>query len=159
MVYTKELLHNMPTLTEGNYPDMPLTEGNYPDMPEIEITLDGVVSLLQKLKPFKACGPDQIPNRILKEVASEIAPELLLLYQSSFRQAKLPDEWKHAYVTPIFKEGNHSTVSNYRPVSLTCVCCKMLEHIMYSSIMAHLDRHKILSEFQHGFRKQRSCES
>ena len=67
-------------------------------MAEIEITLDGVVSLLQKLKPFKACGPDQIPNRILKEVASEIAPALLLLYQSSFRQAKLSDEWKHAYI-------------------------------------------------------------
>ena len=41
-------------------------------MPEIEITLDGVVSLLQKLKPFKVCGPDQIPNHILKEVAKEI---------------------------------------------------------------------------------------
>ena len=80
-----------------------LTESNYPDMPEIEITLNGVVSLLQKLKPFKACGPDQIPNRILKEVAREIAPALLLLYQSSFRQAKLPDEWKHAYVTPILR--------------------------------------------------------
>ena len=52
-----------------------------------------------------------------------------------------------------------ATASNYRPVSLTCVCCKMLEHIMYSSIVAHLDRHKILSEFQHGFRKQRSCET
>ena len=148
-VYTKELFHNMPTYAESNYPDMP----------EIEITLNGVVSLLQKLKPFKACGPDQIPNRILKEVAREIAPALLLLYQSSFRQAKLPDEWKHAYVTPIFKEGDRSTASNYRPVSLTCVCCKMLEHIMYSSIMAHLDCHKILSEFQHGFRKQRSCET
>ena len=43
-------------------------------MPEIEIALDGVVSLLQKLKPFKACGPDQILNRILKEVAEEITP-------------------------------------------------------------------------------------
>ena len=62
-MYTKELFHNMPTLVESNYPDMP----------EIEITLDGVVSLLQKLKPFKACGPDQISNRILKEVAEEIA--------------------------------------------------------------------------------------
>ena len=112
-VYTKELFHNMPTLVESNYPDMP----------EIEITLDGVVSLLQKLKPFKACGPDQILNRILKGVAKEIAPALvlLLLYQSSLKQAKLPDQWKHAYVTPIFKEGDHSTASNYRPVSLTCV--------------------------------------
>ena len=136
-----------------------MVENDYPDMPEVEITLQGVVGLLQKLKPFKACGPDQIPNRILKEVAEEITPALLLLYQSSFRQSKLPIEWKHAYVIPIFKEGDHSTASNYRPVSLTCACCKMLERIMYSSIMVHLDRHKILSEFQHGFRKQRSCET
>ena len=116
-----------------------LAESNYPYMPEIEITLDGVVSLLQKLKSFKACGSDQIPNRIMKEVAREIAPALSLQYQSSIRQAKLPDEWKHAYVIPIFKEGDRSTASNYRPVSLTCVCCKMLEHIMYSSIMVHLE--------------------
>ena len=128
-VYTEELFHNMPTMVENDYPDMP----------EIEITLQGVVGLLQKLKPFKACGPHQIPNRILKEVAEEIAPSLLLLYQSSFRQSKLPNKWKHAYVTPIFKEGDRSTASNYRPVSLTCACCKMLEHIMYSSIMVHLD--------------------
>ena len=142
MVSTK-LTYLIDTLTRSIQKNcFTLTEGNYPDMAEIEITLDGIVSLLQKFKPFKACGPDQILNRILKEVASEIAPALLLLYQSSFRQAKLPDEWKHAYVTPIFKEGNRSTVSNYRPVSLTCVCCKMLEHIMYSSIMAHLDCHK-----------------
>ena len=66
-----------------------MVENDYPDMSEIEITLQGVVSLLQKLKPFKACGPDQIPNRILKEVAEEIAPALLLLYQSSFRQSKI----------------------------------------------------------------------
>ena len=50
-VYTKELFHNMPTLI--------MMESDYPDMPEIEITLDGVVSLLQKLKLFKACGPDK----------------------------------------------------------------------------------------------------
>lgn len=147
-VYTKELLHNIPKMTESNYSDMP----------EIEIILEGIVNLLQKLKLFKACFPDQIPNRILKEVANEITPALQLLYRSSLRQAKLPDEWKHAYVTPIFKEGDRSTAGNYRPVSLTCACCKMLEHIMYSSIMAHLEHHKILLEFQHGFRKQRSCE-
>ena len=80
-----------------------LAESNYPYMPEIEITLDGVVSLLQKLKSFKACGPDQIPNRIMKEVAREITPALSLQYQSSIRQTKLPDEWKHAYVIPILR--------------------------------------------------------
>ena len=68
--------------------------------------------MLQKLKPFKACDPDQIPNHILKEVVKEIAPALLLLYQSSLKQAKLPDQWKHAYVTPIFKERDCSTASS-----------------------------------------------
>ena len=86
-----------------------LVESDYPDMPEIEITLDVVVGLLQKLKPFKACGPDQIPNCILKEAAKEIAPALLLLYGSSFRQSKLPNEWKHVgYVTSSFKESDRS---------------------------------------------------
>ena len=84
-VYTEELFHNMPTLVESDYPNMP----------EIEIRLDGVVSLLQKLKPFEACGSDQILNRILKEIAKEIAPALLLLYRSSFSKSKLPNEWKH----------------------------------------------------------------
>ena len=60
-------------------------------MPQIEITLVGVVKLLQKLK---SCGPDQIPNHLLKEIAIKIAPAFLLIYQSSLKQAKLPNEWK-----------------------------------------------------------------
>ena len=100
-----------------------LVESNYPDMPEIEITLDGVVSLLQKLKPFKSCDPDQILNRILKEVAKEIAPALLLLYQSSLnKQSYLISGSMPTYVTPIFKEGDRSTASNYQPVSLFNLC-------------------------------------
>jgi len=48
---------------------------------------------------------------------------------------------------------------NYRPVSLTCVCCKLLEHIVCSHIHAHLDKYNILTPMQHGFRKRHSCES
>jgi hypothetical protein len=57
------------------------------------------------------------------------------------------------------KKGEKNRAENYRPVSLTSVTCKMLEHIIGSSIMEHLDHHKILNDAQHGFRKQRSCES
>ena len=49
--------------------------------------------------------------------------------------------------------------SNYRPVSLTCVPCELLEHILCSNIMAHLDEHKLLSDRQHAFRKRHSCET
>ena len=56
------------------------------------------------------------------------------------------------------KKGDRSLACNYRPVSLTCVPCKLLEHIVCSNIMAHLDEHKLLSQKQHAFRKWHSCE-
>ena len=57
------------------------------------------------------------------------------------------------------KKGDRHQPSNYRPVSLTSVVCKVLEHMVHSSIMTHFDRWNILSDSQHGFRKRRSCET
>ena len=62
-------------------------------------------------------------------------------------------------VAPIFKKGSRHLAENYRPVSLTSVPCKIMEHIICSHIRGHLDKHNILSKFQHGFRKGHSCES
>ena len=62
-------------------------------------------------------------------------------------------------ITPIFKKGDRSLASNYRPISLTSICCKILEHIAYSNIMNHFDRHVILTDRQHGFRSKHSTES
>ena len=74
-------------------------------------------------------------------------------------KAKIPPDWKEAFVVPIFKKGDKSRASNYRPVSLTVVTCKILEHIICSSIAKHLETNWILNDAQHGFRKNRSCES
>ena len=60
---------------------------------------------------------------------------------------------------PIFKKGDRSKPENYRPVSLTSITCKTLEHIVSSTIMSHMDSHYILTDAQHGFRKRRSCET
>ena len=49
--------------------------------------------------------------------------------------------------------------ANYRPVSLTCVSCKLLEHILCSQIRDYLDKHGIITPYQHGFRQKLSCES
>ena len=59
----------------------------------------------------------------------------------------------------VFKKGGRDLAENYRPVSLTCVCCKILEHIITSHIRQHLDHNNILSAYQHGFRKLHSCET
>ena len=63
-----------------------------------------------------------------------------------------------SYLTHL-QEGDWNSASDYKPVSLTCVVCKILEHIFHSSVMKHLDELNILTDKQHGFRRRRSCES
>ena len=82
-----------------------------------------------------------------------------LIFQASINQGILPSDWKEANVVPIHKKGQRSIAVNYRPVSLTSICCKILEHIIYSSLFAHLDEHKVLMDCQRGFRKGHSCKS
>ena len=82
---------------------------------DINVTKNGVVKLLKDLDPFKASGPDQIGARILKESADQVADGLVLLFNASLNQGKIPIDWKHAIVSPIFKGGNknRSKAENY----------------------------------------------
>jgi hypothetical protein len=66
---------------------------------------------------------------------------------------------KEALITPLFKKGDRRRASNYRPVSMTSICYEIMEHILHSNIIGHLEANNILSENQHGFRKHRSCDS
>jgi hypothetical protein len=67
--------------------------------------------------------------------------------------------WKTAFVCLIFKKGKKFDAINYRPVSLTCIACNIMEHIITSNIMTHADQHQILNPLQHGFRKELSCDT
>jgi len=135
-----------------------ITKNLYPTIPDIEINIEGVVQLLNTIDPFKATGPDSLPSKLLKELSPELAPCLSLVFKASIHQGTLPLDWKTALVCPIFKKGDRSDPSNYRPISLTSVCCKVLEHIVYSNIMSHLESLSILSDRQFGFRTKRSAE-
>ena len=130
-----------------------------PDIADLSISVKGVHKLLSNLKPFKATGPDGLPPFILKELAYELAPPFTLLFEASLLQGTLPSDWTSANIAPIFKKGDPLQASNYRPVSLTSVPSKIMEHIVCSHIMKHLEKHRVLCDNQHGFRKFRSCES
>ena len=136
-------------------------KGTSPFTPMGEITVDpnGVLKLLNNLKIHKASGPDVLSARVLKECSSEITPILALIYNDSLAQGTVPDDWRQANVAPIFKKREKYDAANYRPVSLTCICCKTLEHIIASNINKHLAFESILADCQHGFRSQRSCET
>ena len=96
---------------------------------------------------------------MLKECSSEISPMLALIYNESLAQGTVPDNKGQANVAPVFKKGEKYNAANYRPVSLTCICCKTLVHIIVSNINKHLAFESILADCQHGFRSQRSCET
>ena len=90
---------------------------------------------------------------------TEIAPILCLIFNKSYNTGITPNDWKHARVAPAYKKGDKHKPVNYRPISLTCICCKLMEHIVTSHIMKHLESNNILYDLQHGFRHSRSCET
>ena len=130
-----------------------------PKMEECSISCNGILKLLQNLKPFKAAGPDKLKPLLLKELREEIAPIIQIIFERSLQTGKLPADWCKVQVTPVFKKGNKSSAANYRPISLTCILCKVLEHIIASHVVKHLNTHGLLYDLQHGFREKRSCET
>ena len=118
-----------------------------------------MLKLLQGINENKATGPDDIPGKLLKICAFELHEVFTILFQNSLNLGAIPDDWKSAHIFPLFKKGDKSSAGNYRPISLTSISCKLLEHIVHSNIMDFLDQLNYLSPFQHGFRQKRSCES
>ena len=145
--------------TKSEYKQVPLMERSAPFMHDIVVTKEGVTKLLKGLNSSKALGPDELHPRVLKELAVELGPVFAHLFQQSIDTGEIPKEWSLANICPLFKKGDRSLARNYRPVSLTCIPCKLLEHIVCSNIMAHLDEHELLSDRQHAFRKWHSCET
>ena len=131
----------------------------YTHMADLNITESGVHNLLKSLNALKAPGPDQISPRVLKKMANVIAPILTAIFRKSYDSGIIPEDWKTANITPVFKKGKRSDAANYRPISLTCIACKLMEHILTSQIMKHANDHNILYGLQHGFREGRSCET
>ena len=107
------------------------------------ISEDLVLQQLEKIKETKAPGPDGIFGRFLKETKCELAKPLTLIYRKFREEGTVPESWKQANVTLIFKKGSRTMVSNYRPISLTSIPCKILESIIKGQILVYLQKHDL----------------
>jgi len=124
------------------------------------VTVPGVLKLLNGLNPNKACGPDNIGPMLLGELSEQIASPPTTIFQLSLHDGIVPGDCPKANITPVFKKGQRYQCSNYyRPISLTCVVSKLMEHVVCCSIMNHANMHNILYPLQHGLRVRRSCET
>ena len=111
---------------------------------------------LTTLNTSKSPGPDHRHSRVLKEVAQSIAKPIQQLFSLTMNEGSLPLIWKRANVSPIFKKGKKQLASNYRPVSLTCILCKVQESIIRDDIIAHMNANGLISKRQFGFLSGRS---
>ena len=151
-VFTREDVSSVPPLEEGSR-----SQGIF--ISEARVTPTAVEDRLKKLNTKKAQGPDKVPARVLSELSKELAVPLSIIFNMSLESGTLPKDWKEAEVTAIFKKGSKSDPGNYRPVSLTCILCKVLESVVRDAVVTHFEDHKLYAECQHGFRRKRSCVS
>ena len=140
----------------GNLPRTQVYRGA--SMEVLQVTADIVCKKLTGLNPNKSAGPDGLHCRVLKETAEQVAAPLALIFNKSLTEGRVPTDWKHATVTPIYKrKGEKTNPVNYRPISLTCVVCKLLESIIREELLSFILQTGQLSEQQHGFLPGKSC--
>ena len=123
---------------------------------DLYISEEMVLKQLINLNVNKSCGPDNLHPRMLKELAEQIAGPISHLFNLTIKFSIIPEDWKRAFVSPIYKKGLKCHAENYRPISLTSVFCKIIETFVREKIMKHLHVQRLLSAKQHGFISGRS---
>jgi hypothetical protein len=132
-----------------------VASNNYKDTEE-EITVKEIRDVLKKLIAGKAFGPDMISTEMIKLCEDDLIKPISIIFNKSWKEGSIPEIWRCANVLPIFKKGTKEDPLNFRPVSLTCVLCKLMETIIKNRLMIDLDKEEILIEEQHGFRSNHS---
>lgn len=141
-------------------PSIPeLQNCNYLSMDPIVTDPGGVSKIIQSLKPSSSPGVDLINTKFLKSTVVYSSIILCKIFQQTLDTSILPADWEVGKVVPLHKSGNKHTPNNFRPISLTSIPCKILEHVIFSHLVKFLEFNSFFSPTQHGFRKKFSCET
>ena len=146
-------------------PDGPLSYECYNDVDDqyqiddIEITVKDVSRELRNIDISKSPGPDGIHPKLLKELGGNVnfVHSVTKLFQTCATTGKIPGQWKTANVISLYKKGSRKNALNYRPVSLTCIICKVYEKLIRRHILSYVARE--IHPNQHGFVEGKSCLS
>lgn len=126
----------------------------------IDITKEDVITAIKATKINSAPGPDGVPPILLHNCIDSIVDPLKMILKKSFDNSDIPEIWKEAFITPIFKnKGDKSDPSQYRPISLTSQIVKLLERIIRIYLIQYLEVNNAFPNSQHGFRPGRSTVS
>jgi ribonuclease P/MRP protein subunit RPP40 len=145
------------TKSDGKQPRKEKVNKEKDDLTNVIINEEIIMKKIGELKEFSAPGPDGVPAKVYIMLKEEIATPLAILFRRSLEEGRIPEDWREANVTPIFKKGKKHEPGNYRPVSLTNIACKVMERVIKDSMVEYLEGNNVTSKTQHGFRPGRSC--
>ena len=111
-----------------------------------------VTHLLRNLDSFKSTGLHHIPIKYLKMTTTVAAPILTDMYNCCTQEGVYPDVLKIVQIIPVYKKGNKSSCTNYRPISLLSPINKIFEKLIYNQLKNYLTKKKLLTDNQYGFR-------
>ena len=123
-----------------------------------EVSEQEIVNICCSLRSGSTTGYDNISMSLIKDTITSISNPLTHIFNLSITSGIVPVELKIARVVPLFRAGDKSFFVNYRPISILPSFSKILEKIVYSRLMNYLNKYKILSDNQFGFRKNHSTE-
>lgn len=127
------------------------------DITDCNVTIDDIVSKLKSLDSRKSAGPDNVPPRFLVNCMHTLSYPIHKLFTKSLSSGVFPDLWKFSLLMPIFKKGNKSEVTNYRPICIMSTLPKLFESLVLDKLISRINR--TISPLQHGFIKGRSTLS
>ena len=123
------------------------------------ITATDVSHVIDSMRTSAVVGSDSISLSMLWKSPGEVIKALATIFNASINAGAFLSEWKHAYVTLVFKKGDLSEPGNYWPISLLLIVSKVLESLIDKQLCNFLDSHGIINDAQHGFRRSHSCET
>jgi len=151
-----EYFASVGTIDNDVLPPCPCVVSKGVSLETVEFNVSNVMLAMNKLKSNLSSGPDGLPPLLFKQLKNCLAAPLAMIFTQLLSVAAVPDDWKRAIITPVFKKGVSGLVSNYRPISLTCVPCKIMERIVAQQMYQYFNEHHILNKAQHGFVKGHS---
>jgi hypothetical protein len=140
--FTREDLSSLPTPIQKFDPALG------PPLSSIHVEVEKVKEKIDCLNPNKSCGPDGLRARTLRELSAELSEPITIIFNKCLNEGVVPDDWKLSNVTGIFKKGDKTDPGNYRPISLTCIICRILESILRDAILLHLQEYNLIAKSQ-----------
>ena len=124
------------------------------------VSVSEVKEVIEKM-PKKSCQLDPIPSSLFFDCLDELLPTITEIMNASLSSGTVPSCFKHAIVIPLLKKANldSEVLKNYRPVSNLPFLSKVLERLVLSQLMSHLECHDLLEPFQSAYRKGHSTET